>query len=160
MKDNFDKSLFAEIIQARTGKKELVARRVVDLYTREDIDAHVQKYTQHMIARGVKPTLSVIMDYLYSKKEPNERDDFVKISTALKLMEEGADIPLVYMEVLTYAMMVEAAAINVAKEFEDSDSESIKTLKSALKLRLEVDEEEKKAEEQKEEETAENDNNQ
>ena len=116
-------------------------QRIVDKYTREEISRKLDHFASHSAARGVDPTMHVILDWLYSEKEFNEKDDFVTIERLIEMLKTGKATPLLMHEVLEYALAVEKAAIEVYKDlhFLSDELDSMNNLREALDLRLETE---------------------
>ena len=118
-------------------------KKVFDLYNRAQIGQHIANFVQHSAARGIEPTLDVILDFLYSKKTYSEKDNFVRIERLIEMVSNGQVYPNLIVEVLNYALAVEKAAINVLndniKNNELKENEHMKELQKALALRLEVE---------------------
>lgn len=120
-------------------------KRVIDLYGREELNQHLRRFMEHCVAKGVNPEIPVILDWLYSEKAFNERDDFVKIDRLIEMIKNGMVFPLLILEVLEYAKKVEQSAIKVAEEVgcTDHDFESVNELEAVLDTRLEIYRQEK-----------------
>lgn len=123
-------------------------KRIVDIYSKDEIGEKVDHYLAHSAARGVKPSTKLLVDWLYSTKRPTETDDFVKIERLVEMLKEGIASPLIIAEVLHYASNVEKAAIEVYDElfFLSKRFKSMEHLEKALNVRLKVREEEKSVE--------------
>lgn len=115
-------------------------KRVIDLYGREELNQHLRRFMEHCVAKGVNPEIPVILDWLYSEKAFNERDDFVKIDRLIEMIKNGMVFPLLILEVLEYAKKVEQSAIKVVEEVgcTDHDFESVNELEEILDTRLEI----------------------
>ena len=116
-------------------------RRIVDKYDRDEISYRLDHFASHSAARGIDPTVQVILDWLYSEKEFNEKDDFVTIERLIEMLKTGKATPLLILEVLEYALAVEKSAIEVYNDlhFLSDEVESVGNLKKALELRLETE---------------------
>lgn len=115
-------------------------KRVFDLYEREELNQHLRRFMEHCVAKGVNPEIPVILDWLYSEKAFDERDDFVKIDRLIEMIKNGMVFPLLILEVLEYAKNVEQAAIKVVEEVGCTyhDFESVRELEDVLDTRLEI----------------------
>lgn len=115
-------------------------QRIVDKYTLEEIGPRLQHFAEHSAARGVKPTMNVIISWLYGEKEYGEADDFVRIERLAEMVADGIASPSIVLEVLAYAKAVEEAAIAVYDRlyFLEGKCKEIGELGNALSLRLEV----------------------
>lgn len=115
-------------------------QRNVDKYGRDEISDRIEHFAAHSTARGVNPTIEVILDWLYDEHEYGEKDDFVKIDRLIEILKMGKATPKLILEVLEYASKVEKAAIEVYDDFHalEQKYKSMKHLKDALDLRLEV----------------------
>lgn len=121
--------------------------RVVDLYDKEDVKFHLRRFMEHCMAKGVNPEIPVVLDWLYSEKAFNERDDFVKIERMIEMVKSGMVFPMLIIEVLEYAKRLEDAAIGVVDAFRgdaDGGFETVLELEDVLNTRLEVRDEEEK----------------
>ena len=120
-------------------------QRIVDKYDRDEISQRLDHFASHSAARGVDPTIQVILDWLYSEKEFNEKDDFVTIERLIEMLKTGKATPLIILEVLEYALAVEKAAIEVYKDlhFLSDKLDSMDNLREALDLRLETEKDKK-----------------
>lgn len=138
-------STLTELAKSQMGKAE--PKRIVDLYDRDEIGSHLQQYLVHAIAKGINPEIPVVLDWLYSSKRFNERDDFVKIERLIEMVKQGQIFPSLILEVLEYAKKVEDAALKVVDETESIDHgfKSIDNLKEVLDVRLEVRRQEEEA---------------
>ena len=113
--------------------------RVVDLYDRDELGLHLRRFMEHCMAKGVNPELPVVLDWLYSKKAFNERDDFVKIERLMEMVKDGMVYPMLILEVLDYAKRVEEAAMDVVAECGAVEGiDSIDKLRAILDTRLEI----------------------
>lgn len=124
----------------RLPYKPPVKKCIKDLYSRDEIDEHLRIWAQHLAAKGGNPDIQSILDWLYSEKYSDERDDFIKIEDAIKMVKSGKVLPLIILEVLEYANDVEKAAIDVVDEFSGTDvkSKALDKLNESLNVRLEV----------------------
>ena len=126
-------------------------KRVFELYNRDELNQHLRRFMEHCIAKGVNPEIPVILDWLYSEKAFDERDDFVKIDQLIKMVKNGLVFPLLILEVLEYAKSVEDAAIKVVEEVGSTDYNfrSVDKLEKVLDTRLEIYRREKEEREMK-----------
>jgi len=120
-------------------------KRVIDLYGRDELNQHLRRFMEHCIAKEVNPDVPTIIDWLYSEKAFNERDDFVKIERLMEMIRNGMVFPLLILEVLEYANNVEKAAIDVVEEVGNTehDFDSVDRLEEVLNTRLEIHRSEK-----------------
>ena len=114
-------------------------KRVVDLYDKDDVKPHLRRFMEHCMAKNVNPELPVVLDWLYSDKAFDERDDFVKIERLIEMVKEGQMYPMLTLEVLEYAKKVEDAAIKVIDSHDENKSidEAVENLRKTLEIRLE-----------------------
>lgn len=153
-KEEPEKAADPEVVKAawdEINKKEIrfkpfepEEKRIVDIYSKDEIGEKVDHYLAHCAARGVKPSTKLLVDWLYSTKRPTETDDFVKIERLVEMLKEGIASPLIIAEVLHYALNVERAAIEVYDDlfFLSKNFKSMEHLKKALDVRLKVRDEE------------------
>ena len=143
-KTDLNESPFKGLVNVPLFKPRIY--RNVDKYGRDEISERIEHFAAHSTARGISPTIDVILDWLYDEHEYGEKDDFVKIDRLIELINDGKATPRLILEVLEYASMVEKAAIGVYDDFHalSHKYKSIENLKKALDLRLEIREEDKK----------------
>ena len=137
--DELEKTLKENLFNAVTNSPSK-RKRVVDMYGREELNQHLRRYMEYCVAKGMNPDISMVIDWLYSEKTYNERDDFVKIETLIQLLKKGVVLPMLIMEVLEYAKRLEDAAIGVADEISNRklSLKSHDALKDVLATRLEI----------------------
>lgn len=153
-KGNFDEEEMQKFLRSncflRVSNSKDKTKRVIDMYGREEINSHLRRFLEHCVAKGINPELPVVLDWLYSEKAFNERDDFVKIERLMEMIKNGTMYPMLVMEVLEYAKKIEDVAISVVDDETIRGNDSVEKLREVLSTRLEV----RRLEEEKEKETS------
>lgn len=115
--------------------------RIVDQVGRDEIGPHLDYYAQNMAAKGYNIGVREILDYLYSTKKLSEDECFVTIDKCIELVKEGQMLPIIIMEVLSYAKELEETAMAMVKDNLNSDDFYITEMKKILSKRFKKEEE-------------------